>query len=339
MKALDMLNGHTDVSDGVAQSTPSRERVVNPAKRAAGQAVRRRRMTQSAELFTAVQNRRKREQVLVSGVKMAPSVVLIQPEEFTRLNIDESYQRARISKKVNDLISVLLSGGQIPDPIDVVERTDGSWWIVDGQQRFWAHVEAARPIKAHIHHVDDHDAEVRLFYALNSRYSLTTKNVVKGWPGLTGEFIRRMDTSERSPLRGMIDFGGNSKRPVDANALVQALMVLLTGTSWRGDTMTSMLPRVDTALRLTGAVAWAEAYVQLLAAVFGPRHERTYGKVRILPMLALATVARRKYIEAGRPVFPRSCRYLQKVNWVTAVPSHARKYLPELEHRMERLWK
>ena len=61
--------------------------------------------------------------------------------------------------------------------------------------------------------------------------------------------------------------------------------------------------------------------------------------MRILPVLALAHVAHRKYKAAGRPVFPRTCTRLQNVNWDTLVPSHALQYQDIIEKKIEKLWK
>lgn len=320
----------TTVSAPPAKARPAEKKATRAAKRKA---------TDSARVQASAEARRIRQQVLVTGVGVAPIVTVLQPEEFNRLNIDESYQRLRIGAKVASLTSVLLSGGQIPDPIDVAERPDGSWWIVDGQQRFWACVEAKKPIKVHVHKVNDHESEINLFYALNSRVNLSPRNVLRGWPGPMGVLIRDLNTSDQSPLKGMIDLGNNTKLPLDGSVLAKSIFAVLTGCMPSGDMMTTTMPRADAAMRTPGAHAWAEAYAQLVAAIFGPRGGSGGRRVRALPMLALALVANRKFHEAGRPTFPPSTAKLRAVNWDTAVPSHARQYLPLLQERMEKLWR
>jgi len=275
--------------------------------------------------------------VLVTGVTDAVEVTIIQPSEFKTLNVDERYQRVRIGDEVNSLIHVLKSGGSIPDPIDIAERRDGSRWIVDGQQRFWAHDEVKVPLKALIHKVDSLDAEVNLFVALNSRRKLTPKAVLKGWPGLSGQFIRRIATSEKSPVRGMVDLLNNSKLPLDGPSLLRSVLVVTTGTKPGGDMVTQTLPRTDAALAVPGMIAWAEAFVELVAAVFGM--QAGAGRVRVLPLIALANVAHRKFKAAGRPTFPKSCARLRKLNWDTIAPTHAEQFLPLLEREVERRWK
>jgi hypothetical protein len=77
--------------------------------------VRRRRMTESSQIFDRVENRRMRKQVIVQGVQIASRVTVIEPDEFSRLNIDDAYQRVRITNKTNDLINVLINGGHLVD--------------------------------------------------------------------------------------------------------------------------------------------------------------------------------------------------------------------------------
>lgn len=305
----------------------------------AARAVKRRKISESEALFASAEAQRLRKPVLVTGVKVASVVTVIQPSDFSRIGIDNRYQRQRITTQVNGLVTVLMSGGQIPDPVDIAERPDGSWWLIDGQQRFLAHSETRKPLKAHIHMVDNIDSEIMLFFALNSRYKLTPRNVLRGWPGPTGDLIRRLNTSEKSPLKGMIDLGDNSKLPIDGASLAKAILMVLTGVWPSGDTATGMLPRTDAALRVPGASVWAEAYVHLLSAVFGPSTGRGGYRVRVLPMMALAEVAHEKYVQAGRPIFPSSTARLRQVNWNTVVPTHALKYLHIIEDRIKKLWR
>lgn len=296
--------------------------------------------TNSEAVYAASQLSRIHQPVIVTGVKFASVVSVIAPEEFGKLNIDrERYQRGEHSKDVNTLITVIKQGGQIPQPIDISERPDGSWWIVDGQQRFLAHSATKTPLKAHVHKVDNTEAEERLFVALNSRRTLNPRTVIRGWPGLFGQFIRRINEDPKSPVRGLIDLtvGGNSHLPLDAATILNGIIIVTTGVLPHGDTITGRLPRADAALRLAGGMVWAESYIWLLAAVFGAKPGGR--RVRVLPAMALARVAHRKYTDAARPVFPKSAARLRAVNWDTLVPSHARQYMPLIEDRMEKLWK
>lgn len=322
----------TDTSAGEKRKAERGRKEVRAAGRHA--------LTDSDALFKAAQTQRLRQPVLVTGVKFASVVTVIQPSDFSKLRIDrEKYQRGEHRTDVNSLIAVIKSGGQIPSPIDVAERRDGTWWIADGQQRFLAHEATQTPIKAHIHLVDDAESEEKLFIALNSRRNLSPRTVIRGWPGLFGQFIRRMNDDPKSPVRGMIDLsvGGNSHLPLDAATILSGVIIAVTGSLPHGDTITSRLPRADAALRLAGGMVWAENFIYLVAAVFGTRAGGR--RVRVLPVMALARVAHRKYTEHGRPVFPRSCAKMHATNWDTIVPSHARQYMPLIEERIEKLWK
>lgn len=286
--------------------------------------------------FEAVEARRLIKPVLVTGVRTRTEIEVIPPEDFNKLNIDDSYQRVRQTAEVNQLASVLQQGGQIVDPIDVAVRPDSTWWIVDGQQRFWAHHVTHKPVKAHFHEVANRESEINLFYALNSRKRLSAHTVIKSWPGPAGDFVRRMADSDRSALRNTIDLTNNSKLPIDATAFVKATLVVLTGIENPSMDLTlKLLPRLDSALRQPGALVWAEAFAQLVAVVFG---DQAGGRVRVLPMIALSRVAHRKFTAAGRPIFPKSAARLRKVNWNTLVPSHAHQYLGVLEKEIEKRW-
>jgi hypothetical protein len=311
---------------------------VSAAKSKAGSSVRNRKMTESDAKMASVQARKLILPVLVTGVKLADSITIIPYEKFALLNVDEKYQRVRIGTEVNQIVHAITSGGAIPDPIDIAERPDGSWWIVDGQQRYWAHEECKLPIRAMIHKVSDHDAEEKLFIALNSRRKVSPKTIIKGWPGISGKFMRRLNDDQSSPFFGMIDFSQNTALPLDASAVLKGVLVAVTGLERvGGDMATVILPRTDAALAVTGRAAWAEEFVRLMAAVFNI--EKNAGRVRILPILALAQVAHEKYTLAGRPIFPRSCAALRRVNWDTIVPTHAWQYMPVLTNVIKERWK
>ena len=292
-------------------------------------------MALSDKVLAAVTSRSVLKPVTVTGVRLANEVTLIKA--LDDLSIDERYQRLRITGEVNRLIRVIRAGGQIPDPIHVVQRPDKSMWIVDGQQRFWAHFETETPIRAYVHRVDDHDAEVNLFLVLNARRKVSAKVMVKGWPGQAGEFIRWAQENDRSPVKGLIDFGTNSKLPLDAPTVIKGVLAATSGLHMSGDMSVAILPRLDAALKVTGAWAWAEEFLKLMAAVFDMNTGA--GRVRVLPVIALGRVAHRKFTEAGRPVFPKTCTYLRRTNWDTIVPTHATRFLPLLEGEVEKRWR
>jgi hypothetical protein len=299
--------------------------------------VRRDKLASSPAVLAASATRRLVKQVVVTGVTMAKTVTVIPPSQFKKLGVDERYQRVRVDDEINDLIHIIKAGGQVPDPVHIAQRTDSSLWIVDGQQRFWAHWECEEPLRAFIHGVENIDAETNLFYALNTRHRLSARTVAKGWPGISGDLLRKMNTDAASPLLGLIDMQNSTTYPVDATTLIKGFLTLTTGLMPNGNMMTRVLPRLDTALKVPGMIAWCEQFSQLLAAVFDMR--KGVGRVRILPMLALASVAHKKYVAAGRPVFPTTCAYMRRTNWDSIAPSHAQQFLPLLVSAIEKKWR
>lgn len=298
---------------------------------------RKNRLSESQAVFNSAVQKRKMMPVTVRGVQLAKTITIIPPKDFDKLNIDETYQRLKITDEINTLVTVLKSGGQVPDPIDVAQRPDKTWWILDGQQRYWAHHETGTPLRALIHHVEDMDAEKQLFLVLNARRAVQARVMIKSWPGASGTLMHRLNADAKSPLFNLIDFGGNTNWPLDAPTLIRAFLALTTGMASGGNMSTQLLPRLDAELKKTGMIAWCEDFARLIAAVFDMSKGK--GRVRILPVTALARVARRKYIEAGRPIFPSSCGALHRANWDSMVPTHAHRYLPVLETEIEKRWK
>src|SRR4051812_35447735 len=122
------------------------------------------------------------------------------------LGVDTRYQREEIAAEVNMLIHVLNHGGQIPDQVSIAERPDGTRWVVDGQQRWWAHVDTGKPMQARVFKVKDFEQELTLFHVLNNTRKLTAKTRIQSWPGPSGDAVQWLAQSQDSPLRGLVDF-------------------------------------------------------------------------------------------------------------------------------------
>lgn len=296
---------------------------------------RRRNIGNSLKLFEAAAARKIGKEVLVKGVDLPSRITTLHPP-FANVSIDETYQRLQITAKVNRLTHVLKSGGQIADPISIAEREDGSMWIVDGQQRYWAALECSMPLRATIYHVHTYEQEANLFYALNNRTLLSANSAIKGWQGPSGVLIRTYNEHEDSPLRGLIMFDPNGSLPLTATLMSKAFLTITTGILPVGNVPQMILPRLDAALATAKAKEWCDAFVKLLSAVFQPARGK---RIRLLPLLALAQVAREKYEAAGRPVFPSSCASLKRTNWDTVVPSHAMKFIPTMRAEVIRRWR
>lgn len=163
------------------------------------------------------------EAIVIQGVKIG-KVVEVHYNDLDKLGIDERYQRAEVRPMVNQIVRALKQGGQIADHIHVAVRKDGSWWIVDGQQRWNAAILAEyNGLRAQLYHVPDIDTEKKLFVVFNSRARVHPNVIIKSWAGPGGELIRWLNGDEQSPLRGAIGFTpGNHATP--ATTMCRALV-------------------------------------------------------------------------------------------------------------------
>lgn len=157
----------------------------------------RRKLTES-EIANATRVRKR--QGLVVGKLSNPEYRVFSPAELTQLNIDESYQRMQIKTQVNDLAHVLRQGGEIPDPITVAQRPDKSLWIIDGQQRFWAHMDVQKPLKAMVYKVADVEEEKNIFLAMDRHVKVTPAYFVKAWPGEASKLLTEVNEQDRKSV-------------------------------------------------------------------------------------------------------------------------------------------
>lgn len=262
----------------------------------------------------------------------------ISTAQFKRLSVDESYQRVRVNEMVNSIIHALTSGGQVPDPVAVAVRPDDTWWLVDGQQRFYAHLETDTPMLANFYEVEDIDAERSLFIALNRRASIRPHVTVKSWAGVSAQLIREANEDEESPLKDKINFGSNASRVLDASVLAKGLLTATTNL-WSQGQIERVLSRADSALKDNeAAMARAKTYLKLVGQVWG-RDERT-GRKRLLPVLALAMVAYRRWTAKGYATLPSTAvlNKLRRANWESVSTTHSVQYLPLYERFVETRW-
>lgn len=291
--------------------------------------------TSESTLLKGLQSRTSRVPLIVEGVDHG-TLSTFQPTDFTRFGVDERYQRVRITTAVNDLIHVIKGGGAIVDPITVVERRDGSLWIVDGQQRFWAHDECKVPLTALVYRIDDFENEKRLFLVMNKRVTVNAETIVKAWGGASAAMIREWADKPGSPYRGQVNFGNNSHAPYAATILVRGLLAVSAGIIPVGSII-STLTRCDYALReVPSAPQRAEAYLRLVPLVFPPQ-----ARLRYLPGIALGRVAARRWTPTVNGQFPGPTTYerLKRVNWDVLVPSPAMRFLSLIEGEIEKRWK
>lgn len=301
---------------------------------------RRQRLMQSPKVLAQARAARKREGLIIEGLKPG-TLRTFEPKDLTRLlNIDESYQRLRISGHVNDLIHVLTKGGCIPDPITVAKRPDGSLWIVDGQQRYWAHVDTGTALKAIVYDVESVEQEKQMFLALDRHRKVGAGYFVKAWNGECAKLIVNAAGEEDSPFFGRVDLGGNTQRPFAATTMLRGMLAAMNGQVARGQVQ-AILERSDVSwAQDEGAPQRARRYLELIAAVF------VYGTqtpIRLMPIVAIAfgRVAHEYWQgqESYRLPDAKVVMALRKVNWLRLTPTASTEYLILVEQRIRAIWK
>lgn len=305
---------------------------------------KRRTLGQSPAIAAAALKRRiGKPLVLELAPKFSREITVKQLDD---LRIDETYQRLKVTNWVLTLTQALLAGGKIPAPATLAMRADGHYYIVDGQQRYWACVEAKVPLPCVIYDLrgrSKEDAvafERKLFTILNSTRADTANHIVKAWPGALGQMLRDADSDQDSILFGKINFGNNRARPFGASTLVRTLVILLgrTGVTKAGSGGThATLAAAEELYKQPQAKERVRVFLGVLAEVFGDQHE-TGAPHYVLK--AFAKVAQEVWNGDG-PSMPsqRSISAFRRINWHTYVPSGHAKYVPVILDAIKERWK
>jgi len=279
-----------------------------------------------------------RKPVLLSGVQPG-KLITITPTHFGNVDVDRRYQRDKITEEINDLIYVLQNGGDIPDPITVVKRLykedgvqSGKLWIIDGQQRFMAHLECGRDIRAMCHEVETLEAEKAFFLAMNARRVVGANSVVNSWPGAVADLLKRVDGTVGHPLYGRVMFKASGAEMIGAAILVRGLLAVMTDAVG-GGRIDHLLNAAETALKGPRQRLKAEAFLGLIGQVF------PHGYAPILPVVALGKVAFERWSFKIETPASAVIAKLRRVNWKAEVPSYAERFRPVLEAHIRRLWK
>lgn len=254
--------------------------------------------------------------------------------ELEELRIDTRYQRDEVTTEVNMLITVIKKGGTIPDPISVVERKygDRKRYIVDGQQRWWAHVDTGTPIMAIVYHVESYEDEVKLFHALNTVTRVSPEDRLRSLPGPAGTVLRKLNESSESPLYQQIGFTPGSHR-FGAMILLRGLTALLANNKTSGgvdriaptfDRYYGMHPKLS-----DGLIA---AYAGLLATVFDKQ------RIRAVTAVALARIVHAAYVGQQELPSPTQLRRLRALDWDGLTPTHSLKWLPTVVAAVQEVW-
>jgi len=158
------------------------------------------------EELEAAARKRTRAILVAEGIGL-PEVGVLNPSDFPKINVDQvTYQRHR-TNEVNELIHVLRNGGKFPQPIAVAVRPDGSWYLVDGLQRFSAAVECDEPLPMLLYKSTGARAEAVLFQILNRHVALQRDTTVKAWQGPGAEMIRAAAAHPSHGLHNQVRFG------------------------------------------------------------------------------------------------------------------------------------
>ena len=232
--------------------------------------------------------------------------VVVQPP-FKRLAIDYSYQREEVKGWVNDLADAIRRGS-FPPAIHVAERkweAGDTLWIVDGQQRFWAHWDAGKPIRCQVHSVRTPQEEKDLFVVLNSIQKLSPNTIIKDAPGPTALMIRAA-AEESGPLAGRIAFSGAVGRRIAANSLLCGLSALLSGRNDQGVSMS--LSSCDRAIAETPELQERAKEFVLMVGVVWPSPDRP----RVASLRAVGRCLRKT---GNPPMTAGMMTRLKKIKW------------------------
>lgn len=290
---------------------------------------------------TAIQTRQTegRDPILVTEVRRG-EVKVFPVEDLESLLIDERYQRAENRTHVNQMVATLNAGGMIPDPIKVVVRHDGAYFIVDGQQRWWAHWVAQKPIAAQLYHLDSGvdalSVERAMFTAFNNFVRPSASVRVSSWPGPSGNLMRYLNEAEESPIRTEVGFLGGSTRYPSASLLKGVLAAL--GSYPRGR-VEELLGSLDLVIRncrdYDDIKRRAVLYAAVLKSVFENRQ-----RINWLVARALGMVCGKKW--RGRDPYTPSAaegHRLAQANWDAYAPHAREEIIAILMAEIEKRWK
>ena len=308
-------------------------------------------MTTSQAVYEGALKRRRTMPTIVHGVLLRGERD-IPVDQLKSIGIDERYQRMRITNKVNSLIVVIKSGGLIPDPVSLVERPDGTLWIVNGQQRYWAHYDTDSPMRARIYAIDPEysalalDIERRLFSALNNSRAQTTGTTIKAHAGLSAEILRQLNEDPNSTIYQRVLFesrGGTRKNELSAASLIRGMLLSAAGARPSGSLMERVLPRADLEMAKPDARCRVDAYLRLVGLVFPPLDDGR-GLAPALAIRALGSICYQKWktisLRGAAPLPDhRVVNRLRRIKWKRIAESVAERFMPLYEDAILKIWK
>ena len=263
--------------------------------------------------------------------------------EIMELRIDERYQREEVVPEVNTLIHVLKRGGMIPDPTSVVEREygDRGSYVVDGQQRWWAHIDVGVPMQAIIYKVASFEDEVALFQTLNMQRRLNPKTRVALWPRAAGKTLHNLNDSGDSPLYQRIAFGEAGATVVGAIPLLRGMLATIANLSLIGS-VDQLLQSFDR--HYEQKHPWSEwavrNYARIVSQIF---HDAQDHRLRPIPAIAIGRMCYslwRSAPNADTMKMPsaKQISRLRGTNWSKLLPSSSPQWMPTVMAYLQSIW-
>lgn len=282
--------------------------------------------------------------LLVTGVTN-PQYREIHPSDFSSLELPD-YQRAIQPDEVNELLRVLLAGGVIADPITLSRRKwsdpnnrPGKYYIVDGQQRALASMEAGKTIRAIIYDCASLDAERQLFVVMNTQRVVGANNIVAAANNRVAAFLREVNENPDHPCYDRVVFKtapGHGTRNMGASILLRGLSLALnTSSHSRGLTAQKLMPILDSRFNRERV----DGYLRLIAEATPPGIDH---RLRLLTAMAYGKVFAEKYEQYGRSVMPSKASFvnLRRINWSkVTMGTYSTKFLPVVLEAVRERWK
>lgn len=287
----------------------------------------------------------KREPTLISVGITNPKLITIEPKDFDRLEVPP-YQRGIQPDEVNELLRAIKAGGMVADPITLSRRLwvtqkpeSEKLWIVDGQQRVLAHMEANVPIKAIVYDCNSPEAERNLFVIMNTQRVVSPNNIINAASSKTAQLLRNVNENPDHPCYRriiMTTAGNNASRNMGAAIILRGLAQALgVGAFGRAGTAQKLLPRIDESFDLQRA----DCYLRTIAEVTPIGLEN---RLRLLPALAIGKVFHEKFLSYGRLIEPSKLTLsnIRRTNWYKVTEGRfSRKYLPVALEEIRGKWK
>lgn len=272
-----------------------------------------------------------------SGLTGEPWHVVIDPKDFGKIHVEgKAYQRWRLTPWVNQLIYVLATGGEIIDEVCIAQRPNEAWYMVDGAQRFYAHMDVGVPMRAMIVPTDGKiETEQRLFHILNARRAVNANTKVKSWFGKLGVFLRDLEEKDGSPYFKHINFTADSHRTYPAAVFVRGITAAMSGT--KSDSATDqLLVQAETLFVTDAGRERANMFVEVLPAVF----PSSLSPMRIAPAIGFGRVCYRRWQDAELVFRPPAAALMriQKMKWDEVTRGTTLKFLSTVEEHIESRW-